>query len=62
MPVKVKEIDGVHRIVEQSGKIVRTKNGTPRDGGGHDNPADAYAQASYINEGSRDRKRRRKKK
>jgi hypothetical protein len=50
MPVKVVKRGGKCRIVNaKTGKVDKTKNGKPRDGGGHTNCSKAYAQASFIN-------------
>lgn len=55
MPVHTKKIDGQWRIVEGNGRIAKSKNGKPRDGGGHgNNLKKAEAQARAINESIKD--------
>jgi len=49
MPVKVRKRGDKWRIVEPSGRLARTGQGTPRDGGGHTSPAKAESQARAIN-------------
>lgn len=49
MPVQVRKRNGKYRIVEPDGKIAKTKNGKPRDGGGHDSKKKAEIQKSKIN-------------
>ena len=49
MPVQVKKIGTKFRIVEGNGAIAVTKNGKPRDGGGHTLKSKAGRQASVIN-------------
>ena len=48
MPVSIKEAQGMFRIVEQGGKLVK-RNGKPVDGGGHKTRAGALAQMQAIN-------------
>lgn len=50
MPVATKKIGNRWRTVEKStGKIAKTKNGKPRDGGGFSNKKLAQAQVRAIN-------------
>lgn len=49
MPVRCELINGKWRIVDSDGKIERTDDGNPRDGGGHDNEEDCRAQQRAIN-------------
>lgn len=50
MPLSVKHINGMHRLVEaDTGRIAVTKNGKPRDGGGHVRNSLAQKQAGIIN-------------
>lgn len=48
MPVSIKEAQGVFRIVEMGGKLVK-RSGKPVDGGGHKTRAAALAQMQAIN-------------
>jgi len=49
MPYACKKIDGKVRLVNTAtGAIAKTKDGTPRDGGGHDDMGDCQAQKSAI--------------
>lgn len=50
MPVTVRKRGSKYRVVEKAtGKIARTKQGKPRDGGGHAARNKAQRQAGYIN-------------
>lgn len=49
MPVKVAKRGNKYRIVGPGGGIEKTKNGKPRDGGGHASKAAAQKQANAIN-------------
>ncbi len=50
MPVKVKKIAGVFRVVESdTEKIVKNRAGTAVDGGGHRSQAAAVRQVNGIN-------------
>lgn len=49
MPVKVKKLGELFRIVEPSGRIAKTPRGRPRDGGGHRSRAEALRQMRAIN-------------
>lgn len=63
MPVKVAKRGSIFRIVEQSdGKVSLTKNGKPRDGGGHKTIQDAFKQAAAINRGKEDKDSKEQKK
>ena len=50
MPVKVQKRGDVYRVIEaDSGRIAKTLNGNPRDGGGHGDRGKAVRQARAIN-------------
>ena len=49
MPVRVEKRNRLWRIVEPSGKISKTEDGKPRDGGGHFSKEKAGRQAGAIN-------------
>jgi len=50
MPVKVKKIGNLFRVVEvSSGNIATTKNNVAVDGGGHKSKAKASRQQNAIN-------------
>jgi len=53
MPVTVKQIKGVNRVVEaETGKIaVNEKSGKPLAGGGNESASNAHRQVGYINDG-----------
>ena len=55
MPVSVKQINRLHRIVEPSGKIAKTKTGRARDGGGHATREEALRQMRAMNSKYRNR-------
>ena len=50
MPVKVQKRGDVYRVIEaDSGRIAKTMNGNPRDGGGHGDRDKAMRQARAMN-------------
>lgn len=49
MPVTVKKIGRKYRVVEPNGRVAKTKNGKPIDGGGHATKAMASRQARAVN-------------
>ncbi len=49
MPAKVEKRGDKFRVVEPSGRLVRSNKGTPVDGGGHGSKAKAERQARAIN-------------
>lgn len=51
MPVHVIKDGPLYRVVETSGRLAKTENAKPRDGGGHGTKAKADAQARAINQG-----------
>lgn len=53
MPASVRKRDGMFRLVEPNGKLVRNMAGTPVDGGGHTNKQQAEKQAAAINRRSK---------
>ncbi len=57
MPVHIEKRGAKYRIVEPSGKIAKTPNGKPRDGGGHTSKEKAAAQARAVNSNLSLRKR-----
>ena len=50
MPVSVQKRGKKYRIVEPNGRLARTGNGNPRDGGGHASRAKAERQARAMNQ------------
>lgn len=50
MPVHVRKIRGLYRVVGPDDRIEKTKLGNARDGGGHRSKAKAHRQAAYIND------------
>lgn len=57
MPVNCREIGGKWRIVEaSSGRIAKTENDVPRDGGGHDSEDACMAQARALNQAYAEKK------
>jgi len=53
MPVSVAKRKGKYRILEPGGKIAKSKNGNPADGGGHSTKDKADRQAKAINRGGK---------
>ena len=49
MPVTIKKKGDRYRIVEEDGKLVMNRAGTPVDGGGHVRKRRAAAQVAAIN-------------
>jgi len=49
MPAKVRKREGRYRVVEPNGRLVRSSQGKPADGGGFNTKRNASAQARAIN-------------
>lgn len=49
MPAKVRKQGNKYRVVEPTGRLVRSGNGKPADGGGHRTKRKAQQQARAIN-------------
>jgi hypothetical protein len=49
MPATIKYQKNKWRVVEKDGELVKNKDGTPVDGGGHRSGVKAKAQARAIN-------------
>lgn len=58
MPTAVKKIKGKYRVVEKNtGRILKTKKGNARDGGGHKSRAKAESQSAHIDGRKKNAKR-----
>jgi len=53
MPATVAKRGEKYRVVEDDGSLVKNKQGTPVDGGGHKSRSAAEAQARAINANKR---------
>jgi len=49
MPVHTEKRNGKWRVIEPSGRIAKTPNGKPKDGGGHYFRTKAVKQCRAIN-------------